>query len=144
MVSFFTNCPECGAMIAKDSPCPACDWSEQSQQEGAVSDQAFVQEFAQRMKVHTRNYLIFMLLMFAAGFVSLLTAIMWFLVIYQGDIGAFLMIGVLTVCTGGLNLMLWFSKKVFPTDIFCPACNLHLVDMDMVDHSCPSCSAHLR
>jgi hypothetical protein len=131
-------------MIAKGSPCPECDWSEQSQQEGAVSDQVIMQEFARRMTVHARNYFIFMLLMFAAGLVSLLTAVMWCLVIYTGDIGAFLMVGVLTVFTGGLNVFLWFSKKFFPVDIFCPACNLHLEDLDMVDRACPSCSARLR
>ena len=143
MVSFLTNCPECGAMIAKDTACPECDWSDQNQ-EDAVIDQATMLEFARRMRVHARNYVLFMVLMFAAGLVSLLTVVMWFFVIYRGHIGAFVMVGVLTVFTGGLNTLLWFSKKVFPVDVFCPACNLQLLDLEMVDRCCPSCSAHLR
>ncbi len=130
-------------MIAKDSRCPECDWSGGTR-EDTVSGEATVQEFARRMKVHARNYLIFMMLMLIAGLVSLLTAGMWAFVIYRGNVGAFVLIGVLTLVAGGLNALLWFSRKVFPVDVFCPACNLHLVDLDMVDRYCPSCAVHLR
>ena len=143
MVSFLTNCPQCGVMIPKDTPCPDCRLSDRGQQE-IESDQATAVEFARRMKVHTRNYTIFMILMFVAGLVSLLTAGMWSAVIYRGDVRAFLLIGVLTVFAGGLNLFLWFSKSFFPLDVHCPACELRLEDLGIVEHCCPSCSAYLR
>ena len=130
-------------MIAKDSPCPECEWSGGTR-EDTVLGEAIMQDFALRMSVHARNYMIFMVLMLAAGLVSLLTAVMWFFVIYRGHIGAFVMVGVLTLVTGGLNVLLWYSRKVFPVDVYCPACNLHLVDLDMVDRYCPSCAVHLR
>lgn len=143
MVSFLMNCPQCGVMIPKDRPCPDCHWSDRD--EGtAVSDQSIVREFARRLRKHSRNYAIFMMLMFASGLVSLLTAVMWCLVIYRGSTGAFLLVGVLTVATGILNALLYCSKKLFPVDVLCPACDLHLQDPSLVDHDCPSCGALLR
>ncbi len=109
-----------------------------------MSGEATVQEFTRRIKVHARNNLIFMMLMLVAGLVSLVTAGMWILVIYRGNLGMLVLIGLLTLVAGGLNALLWFSRKVFPVDVFCPACDVHLMDLDMVDRSCPSCAVDLR
>jgi hypothetical protein len=141
--SFLTDCPQCGLMIPKGGPCAECHWSENA---GAAqySEEDVVQAFAARHQLHLRNYAIIMVLMFTTGLVSLITAAMWIMVIYLGDILAFLLIGVLTVASGILAVTTACAKKMFPVDLNCPACEIRLDELGTDGDHCPNCSARLK
>ena len=143
MSSFLMNCPQCGTMIAKDRRCPECLWSGQGE-EAAMMDHASVAEFARRQQLHKRNYTIFMVLMFATGSVSLLTAVQWIRAIYLGDIIAFIWIALLTMLSAGLGVVLSMSKKLFPVDLNCPSCSLRLDEMGVIETHCPRCNVQLK
>jgi hypothetical protein len=130
-------------MIPKDGPCPDCHWSDKGEA-GAELDRDTVLAFALGRKKHTRNYAIFMVLIFATGFVGLVTAVMWFRVIYSGSLIAFVAIGLLTVATGILSVVLAWAKKVFPVDLNCPSCDIRLDELGALGSHCPSCSALLQ
>jgi hypothetical protein len=130
-------------MIPTGGPCPDCHWSDQGEA-GAELHHHTVVAFALRRKTHTRNYAIFMVLMFATGFIGLLTAYMWCRVIYSGCLLSFVAIGLLTVVTGVLSVMLTWAKKWFPVDLNCPACNIRLDELGTLGNHCPSCSALLQ
>jgi ssDNA-binding Zn-finger/Zn-ribbon topoisomerase 1 len=145
VATFLVTCPKCRAMIAKDMPCPDCHWSEAAECEGDEQPVGDVQrEFARRESIHKRNYLTFMVIMLATGFVSLLTAVMWFRFIYRGSILAFFLIILLTVATAALGVTLKFAKKWFPVDLNCPACNVRLDQLGVSGTDCPACSTRLK
>ena len=141
--SFLMDCPQCGLMIPKGGPCEACHWTEN---EGTAEDcnRDIVQAYARRRKVHFRNYTIFMLLAFTTGFVSLITASMWFRVIYLGDIVAFVLIGVLTVMSGFLAVVSACVKKLLPVDLKCPSCDIRLDELGINRDYCPNCGVPLK
>jgi hypothetical protein len=141
--SFLMNCPQCGLMIPKGGPCAECHWSENA---GTAkdSDQDMVRAFAARRQVHLRNYAIFMVLTFATGLVSLITAFMWFKVIYFGDLVAFVLIGLLTAATGILGVTTACAKKLLPVDLNCPSCDIRLDELGTDGDHCPNCSARLK
>jgi predicted amidophosphoribosyltransferase len=143
MVSFLTSCPECGSSIAKDSPCPNCHWTSGNSNQSSVNGDTIAQ-FAEREAMHRRNYGIFMLLSFATGFVGLLTALMWVLVIFRGSLLAFVGIGVFTVLTGILSCVLYAAKRMFPTELNCPGCEIRLDELGPVQPQCPNCGAQLK
>jgi len=142
MSSFLMKCPQCSTMIAKGNPCPDCNWSDKGEEE-RQADLHLAEEFARRQKTHTRNYAVYMVLMIGTGLIGLLTAYMWFRFIYFGDVVAFVRIGLLTVLTAGLGVVLKFSKKICPIDLNCPACNVRLDQLGVPTDQCPSCSAQL-
>jgi hypothetical protein len=130
-------------MIAKDMPCPDCHWSEAAEgDEQPTGD--LPQEYARRESLHKRNYMAFMVIMLATGFVSLLTAVMWVRFIYRGSIAAFFWIILLTMAAAALGVALKFSKKWFPVDLNCPACNVRLDQLGLSGSDCPACSARLK
>lgn len=142
MSSFLATCPNCAQMIAKGSACPQCRWSE-NQEEDAVSDQATIEQFAARKKVHDRNNSIFMYLGFATGFIGLLTMMAWGLFIYRGNIVAFVMLAPLTLsslCLGGFTAV---SKNWYPVGLKCPGCDARLDELGMQVEACPACNARL-
>lgn len=157
MSSFLQKCPQCSAMIAKGHPCPECHWSEQSEPAPATAAAGgggggeavalsvdAIHEYSQREKTHIRNYAIFMVLMLGTGLIGLLTAYMWFRFLYLGDIGALLRVGLLTLITGGLGVLLKFSKKLCPIDLNCPSCGVQLDQVGLNGNHCPGCSAQLK
>jgi hypothetical protein len=141
--SFLMNCPQCGLMIPKGGPCAECHWSENA---GAAkdSDQDTVRVFAAGRRVHVRNYAIFMVLAFATGLVSLVTAGMWIKVIYFGDVVAFLLIGLLTAVSAILGATTGCAKRLFPVDLNCPSCEIRLDELGIDGDHCPNCSARLK
>ncbi|MBN2294604.1 MAG: hypothetical protein JXM70_19395 [Pirellulales bacterium] len=141
--SFLMDCPRCGVTIPKGGPCPDCHWTEHAETANYFS-QDMVQEFAARHRVHARNYAIFMVMAFVAGFVSLLTAIMWIRLIYLGDVVAFFLIGFLTVVSGILAGVAACSKRIFPIDLNCPSCNIRLDELGTTDGRCPNCDTQLK
>lgn len=143
MTSFFMNCPQCGVMIPKGSPCSDCRWSEGGEV-AAVPSQDLIQAFSFRQKIHAFNFAVSMILMFATGLIGLLTAYMWFRVIYFGNVSAFMLIGFLTVLTGVLSVVTACSKKLFPVDLNCPACDIRLDEVGLEGDHCPSCPAQLK
>ena len=85
-----------------------------------------------------------MVLAFATALVAMLTACMWFRFMYFGSVGAFLMIGVLTLFAGGLSVVTAFSKKLFPTALNCPACEIRVDELGLDGNHCPNCSVQLK
>jgi len=142
-MSFLANCPQCNSMIPKGGPCSECHWSEHAEAAG-VSEEDVVRAFAARRRVHVRNYAIFMALALTAGFVSLLTAVMWFRVIYMGSVVAFFLIGFLTVASGLLAVATACIKKLFPVDLNCPCCDTRVDEVGTDGGHCPNCSARLQ
>jgi hypothetical protein len=143
MASFLMNCPQCNLMIPKGGPCPECHWSEKDEEDVAL-DRETLQEFARREMTHKRNYTIFMGLSLATALVGGITAFMWWKLIYLGDVIALVWIGLLTVLTGVLSVMLTFSRKLFPVELNCPSCDIRLDELQPQDGHCPNCSAPLR
>jgi len=141
--SFLMKCPQCGLTIPKGGPCEDCHWAENAEAAGD-SDRDMVQAFAARRQVHLRNYAIFMVSAFASGLVGLITAYMWFKVMYLGDIVAFLLIGFLTVATGILGVTAAYAKKWFPIELNCPSCDIRLDELGTDGGYCPNCSARLK
>jgi hypothetical protein len=130
-------------MIAKGSPCLDCGWSDKGPEEIQM-DQLLVAEFSRRRKIHGRNYAIFMALTLGTGLVGMLTATMWFKLMYLGDIVALFWIAFLTVLTGVLSVMLTCSKTLFPIDLNCPSCAIRLDELGTIGSHCPSCNAQLK
>ena len=141
--SFLMNCPQCGVMIPKGGPCSDCHWSENAEA-AEDSDQNVVREFAARRQTHLRNYAIFMSLTFAAGLVGLITAVMWFMVIYRGSLVAFDLIGLFTVAAGLLGVITANAGRLFPIDLKCPSCDIRLDELGTDGDHCPNCSAQLK
>ena len=143
--SFLMNCPQCGVMIPKGSPCSECHWTENAGAETAGdSGPDLVQAFAKRRQAHVQNYAIFMILAFVSGLVGLTTAFMWFRLMYLGDIAAFFLIGFLTVATAVLGGTAAYSKKLFPIELNCPSCDIRLDELGTNDGYCPNCGARLQ
>lgn len=141
-VSMFNKCPNCGAMIVKDTTCPSCHHSENAP---PVEDQVnVIEEYARRRQTHTTNYTIFMVLMFALGLVGLILAYCWFMTIFRGRVDAFIGVIFFTIVAAGIGYVLKISKTLFPTEFTCPACNVRLDEMPLNDGHCPGCSAKLR
>jgi hypothetical protein len=130
-------------MIPKGGPCAGCHWSENAEA-AKDSNQDMVRAFAARRQVHFRNYAIFMVLAFVTGLVGLLTAVMWFKVIYLGDIVAFVLIGFLTVASGIIGVMAACVRKWLPVDLNCPSCNIRLDELGTDGDHCPNCCAQLK
>jgi hypothetical protein len=143
MTSFFDKCPQCGAMIAKGSPCPACR-SGSAAAPPSEAEIGSIAEYARRREMHTRNYSMFMGLMMLTGVVGLVTAWMWIRTIYRGDVGAFVWVILLTIVSAGLGVVLSMSKKLFPTEVLCPACNMRIDELGLTGDHCPGCMARLR
>jgi len=74
----------------------------------------------------------------------MITAVMWFLVIYFGDIQAFLLIGFLTVVSAILGAVAACARKLFPVDLNCPSCNIRLDELGTDGDHCPNCRARLK
>lgn len=142
MTSFLTKCPRCGAMIPRQSPCPSCHYSEQTEAD-AESARDLVHEYRRRRGRHVRNYTLYMILMLATGLVGLLTAYLWVRVIYLGDVGAFILVGVMTVFSAILGGLLAVARRLFPTDLACPACGVRLDEVGVNNGHCPGCHARL-
>jgi hypothetical protein len=100
-------------------------------------------EFAARKKIHERNSIISMLLMMTTGLFGVLTAAMWALFIYRGNIFAFFMIGVFTVLTTIVGFAIKFSRRHFPIELCCPGCEVRLDNLGMKTETCPSCGTLL-
>ena len=143
MKSFLIDCPQCGVMIAKDMPCPECQWVDQGD-DSAEKDRLTMQLFSRRMRIHKRNYAVFMILTLATGLIGMLTAVMWALVIYRGSLIALVGVGLMTVLSGVLAVLLFCSKKLFPTELYCPACDIQLDQLGTIGAKCPSCYAQLK
>lgn len=141
--SFLMDCPACGLTIPKGGPCEDCHWSENAEAAGD-SGQDLVRVFASRRRVHVVNYAIFMVLALVAGFVAMITAVMWFLVIYFGDIQAFLLIGFLTGVSAILGVVAACAKKLFPVDLNCPSCSIRLDELGTDGGLCPNCRVRLK
>lgn len=141
-VSMFSKCPQCGAMIVKDTACPTCHHSEN----GPPTEQQtnLIEEFARRQHTHTQNYTIYMVLMFALGIVGLLCAWCWYMAIFRGSVLAFVGIVIFTAAGGGIGYVLKISKTLLPTEFTCPACNIRLDEMPLNGDHCPGCSVKLR
>lgn len=141
-VSMFNKCPNCGAMIVKDTTCPSCHHSENAP---PVEDQIDVAaEYARRRQTHTTNYMIFMFMMFGLGLVGLILATCWFFTIFRGNLLAFVGVIFFSIVGAGLGYMLKISKTLFPTEFNCPACNIRLDEMPLNAGHCPGCGAKLR
>lgn len=141
---FFAKCPQCGSMIPKDAPvCPNCRHSSQ-EPETQQQDRALLEEYGRRHSRHVRNYTIFMSLILATGVIGALTAFLWLRVIYRGHIGAFLLIGFMTICTAILGGLLAVSQTLFPHHLNCPSCNTRLDELGLTDGHCPNCNNRLR
>lgn len=141
-VSMFSKCPQCGATIVKDTPCPDCRFQENAPP--AEQQSNLIEEYASRRQKHTQNYTIFMVMMFALGLVGLLCAWCWFLMIFRGSVLAFVGIVIFTITMAVLGYMLKISKTLFPTEFTCPACNVRLDEMPLNEGHCPGCSVKLR
>lgn len=147
MATFLRKCEQCGVMIARGHACPECHWCEQPEGEAETARPPMAEtlhEFARRERAHMRNYAIFMMLMIGTGLIGLLTGWMWIRFIFFGSIRAFFLIGFFTLVTGGLAVMLKLSKKMFPTELLCPGCDVRLDQMGTIGDNCPSCSAVLK
>jgi hypothetical protein len=146
MASFLVTCPQCRSLIAKHTSCPDCSWSEA--RDGVDDDAApgtdLARDFARREARHKRNYFVFMALMLATGFVGLLTAYMWWRLIFLGDVVAFLLIILLSIATSVLGISLKFSKKLFPVALHCPSCDARLDQLGSYGSNCPGCFARLK
>ena len=143
MTSMLMNCPQCSVMIPIGGPCEDCRWSDRGEEE-QQQDLQVAREYARRRGLHKRNFAIFMVLSFAAGLMGLMTAYMWIRTIYLGDVVAFVLIGFFTVASGVMGVMVALSKKLFPVELNCPACNIRLDELGMEVDYCPGCSATLR
>ena len=141
MSSLLSKCEGCGTTIADGHPCTEC--KPVAQIEG-IPTCATAEEYFQRRKVHELNFKIGMLLRMGTGLLGLLTAVMWFLVIYQGSVGAFVLVGVLTVASGILGWVTLGADKYFPVALQCPGCETRLdeVGSTRIDN-CPSCGCNL-
>jgi hypothetical protein len=145
MTSFFSQCPKCSTMIVKGNPCPSCRYSESAEDpEKQQQGQSLVAEYESRRALHTRNYTIFMVLMFATGILGMLTAWMWFEFIFLGSVAAAILLVPLNIGIAVLGYMLKGAKHFFPTEIFCPACNTRLDEIGLNGGCCPGCSVPLR
>jgi len=140
-VSLFSQCPNCGATIAKNTPCPSCHHAENAPP--PEEQQSLVEEYARRRQLHTQNYTIFMLLMFGLGLVGLLSAFCWWRTIFYGDVLCFFLALLLGAIAFGIGYVLKMSKQFFPTEYHCPGCNVRLDEMPLNDGHCPGCSVRL-
>lgn len=143
MTSMLTRCPECGVTYAKDTVCPDCGYSDRGEA-GVEQDRETVTAFAERLRVHRRNYAAYMVLMFATGLFGMFTSYLWLKVIFTGDVIAFVLIGVCTVLTGISTLLLIFSEKFLPKHLNCPQCEMSLDELGFEGTTCPGCTALLR
>lgn len=129
-------------MMAKDHPCPDCGFSEGGQ--APAYNLEVMTEFAKRHKEHSRNFGISMLLRFIAGFVAMVTAGLWFFVIFRGSIFALILVGLLSVVSAILGAAVFLAEKWFPTALHCPSCELRLDKLGGSGNECPQCQAKLR
>lgn len=102
------------------------------------------QEFAARYAVHYRNKGVAMMMTLALGFVGLITALLWGLVMYRGSLIAFLLVGVFSVMTGVLTAVRFFCDRWYPTHLLCPSCDSHLEALNRIGEECPACHSILR
>jgi hypothetical protein len=131
-------------MIAKGGTCPECRWSEKGEAGGnGEATEAFIEEYERRKAEHTKNYTIFMTLMFGFGLIGLLIAWMWIMAIYRGNVLAMIMLIPLHIILGVLGFMIKMSKRMFPTDINCPNCDLRVDELGLDAGCCPGCKAQL-
>ena len=138
-----SKCPQCGVSCVKDAPCPECGWQEQGE-EAAETDLQTVALFADRLRVHRRNYAAYMVLMFAAGLIGLITAFMWLRLIFLGDVIAFFIIVFATIISACLAGLLFCSEKFLPTNLNCPKCEMEMEQLGFDGDRCPGCGALLR
>ena len=141
-MGFLENCPGCGTMIAKGSPCPQCKQSDTSPP--LPEEAGLMTEYERRRGLHTRNYTIFMLLMFGTGLVGLYTAWLWIRIIYRGDVIAFVFLVLANIFLIGLGFSLKMAKTWFPTALNCPQCDVRLDELGLNGDCCPGCQARLR
>src|SRR5262245_19668563 len=143
MSSFLSKCQRCGAMIAKGGTCPECRWSENAETGGGEATSASFEEYERRRAIHTKNYTIFMGLMFGAGLAGVMIAWCWLLAIYRGSVLAMIMLIPLHIALAAFGYMLKVSKRVFPVDINCPNCDVRLDEIGLDAGCCPGCKAQL-
>ena len=129
-------------MHAKGFPCPDC--GHQAGGENSSQDAELIAEFSQRLQAHQRNSAISMLLKLATGLCGMLTAGCWFRIIYFGSIGAFILVGLLSVLSAALTSVVLLSEKWFPTNLECPNCQARLDKYGEFGDDCPSCYKQLR
>ena len=143
MTSMLAKCPQCGVTHAKDLMCPECGWSDRGD-DGIEQEQLALQTFADRLRVHRRNYSIYMALMFGTGLFGLISGYMWLRLIFMGDVIALIIIGFCTVVTFVLTGLLFCSEKFLPTNLNCPTCEIELDTLGFEGDRCPGCSSRLR
>lgn len=141
-MGFLENCPGCGTMIAKGTACPQCRQSDKTPP-AAEELEAFA-EYQRRQDRHTRNYTIFMVLMFGTGLMGLYTAWLWIRIIYRGDVLAFVFLALANIVLFVLGFSLKMAGKWFPTALLCPKCDVRIDELGLENDCCPSCHARLR
>lgn len=144
MSSFLAECPQCKNTIAKNSICPNCNYSEANENktcESSASDT--IEIFAQRRRIHNKNFKNSMLLKMIAGLLAATTFVCWFLFLYLGSLTAFVGIGALTVVSGILGLMVFKFEQIYPIALNCPGCEERLDTLNISFDKCPGCYSRL-
>ena len=84
-----------------------------------------------------------MVMKMAAGFLSLVTVVLWAMFIYQGSIIAFIGIGMLTVMSAIFGWVVIKSDNYYPIDLNCPNCQQRLDHLNISYETCPNCNSRL-
>ena len=144
MSSFLVNCARCKNLIARNTICPNCNHAGDGQGDHVATDSGACQEeFARRRKIHNRNSSLSMVMKMAAGFLSLVTVVLWAMFIYQGSIIAFIGIGMLTVMSAIFGWVVIKSDNYYPIDLNCPNCQQRLDHLNISYETCPNCNSRL-
>ncbi len=141
MVSFLTNCPDCGNLIAKNSACGNCGSCELAGEAGALA--AFATEFGRRQKLHNRNYAIYMTLTMLTGFLAMTSGALWYRLFF-GNATAILAIAIIAILALIVGVASRFANVWFPIALHCPACDARVDEVGLDGPYCPSCNILLR
>lgn len=141
-MTFLTKCANCGALIPPNAICPGCFHA--SEDCFPSNNVALRVDYAKSMSRHNRNYTIFVLLILSSAFIALLTAFMWKLFIYRGNVLALRYIAVFTILTAMLGFITTQSRKWFPIEVFCPSCKTRIDELGLKDGRCEGCNATLK
>ena len=141
MLSFLANCPDCGVLIAKDSACSNCG------SYALLGDQVDVAaigvEYARRYRRHQRNYLIYMGLTIAAGFMTL-GGVATILRVLLGRPSAMIMISALAALAMFAGFASFFAARWFPIALMCPSCDTRIDEVGLDNGFCPACKIVLK
>jgi hypothetical protein len=159
-MNFLVNCARCGNWIARGSVCPNCHYEgDQPKEESNPDDPEappkpnYAVEYWRRHRRHMRNYTIFMGLILLTALVAIYTAYLWYRVIYTPhspfgpglwNIAAFILVGLANVVTLIMGGLIAASKRLFPREMYCPACNVRLDELGLTRGRCPGCNVLLR